>query len=280
MRDISAADITDAIERMAVKISYHLGKEELNALCEAGRREESPIGRAVLGEIVENARIAGEGVFPLCQDTGLMVVFVDWGQDAHLVGGDLQAAVDEGVRRAQKAAYLRTSVLADPIGRRNTGDNTPAIVHVLMVQGDRVRLVVAAKGGGSENMSRLAMLKPSDGADGVVHFAVETMRQASGNPCPPVIMGVGVGGNFEKVALLAKRALLRPLGEPNPQPEAAEIERRILAGVNNTGVGPAGLGGRVTALAVHVEMAACHIASLPVAVNIDCHAHRHAEETL
>jgi fumarate hydratase subunit alpha len=149
-----------------------------------------------------------------------------------------------------------------------------------MVQGDRVRLVVAAKGGGSENMSRLAMLKPSDGADGVVHFAVETMRQASGNPCPPVIMGVGVGGNFEKVALLAKRALLRPLGEPNPQPEAAEIERRILAGVNNTGVGPAGLGGRVTALAVHVEMAACHIASLPVAVNIDCHAHRHAEETL
>jgi fumarate hydratase subunit alpha len=233
-----------------------------------------------LDDILMNAQIASQEVFPICQDTGLAVIFIDWGQDAHLVGGALEEAVNNGVSHAQKVGYTRASTVADPFRRRNTGDNTPAILHVRMVQGDNVKISLAVKGGGSENMSRLAMLTPADGVDGLVQFAVETVREASANPCPPVIVGVGAGGNFELAAELAKRALMRPLGQPNADPELAAVERRILDAVNATGVGPSGVGGTVTALAVHLDVAPCHIASLPVAVNLDCHAHRHAEVVL
>jgi fumarate hydratase subunit alpha len=280
MREISAADVSAALERLASEAAYHLGAEELAALERAAKAEQSELGRGVLQELLRNAEVAAEGVYPLCQDTGLAVVFVDWGQDARLAGGSLQAAVDEGVRRAQKGAFLRASVLGDPLTRKNTGDNTPAILHVRLVPGEKVRIVFAAKGGGSENMSRLEMLKPSAGADGLVEFVVRAVREAGANPCPPVVVGVGAGGNFERVAELAKRALLRPLGRANPDPELAALEKRMLEAVNRTGVGPGGLGGTVTALAVHLETAPCHIASFPAAVNIDCHAHRHKEVEL
>ena len=280
MRELSAAEVSAAVERLASEAAYRLGDEELSALRQAAASERSESGRGLLQELLKNAEIAAEGEYPLCQDTGLAVVFVDWGQDAHLVGGSLQTAVDEGVRRAQKAAFLRASVLGNPLTRKNTGDNTPAIVHLRMVPGERVRIVLAAKGGGSENMSRLEMLKPSAGADGLVEFVVRAVSEAGANPCPPVVVGVGAGGNFERVAELAKRALLRPLGSPNPDPELAALEARMLEAANRTGVGPGGLGGTVTALAVHLETAPCHIASLPAAVNIDCHAHRHKEVEL
>lgn len=279
-REIRAEEITAAVEKMAAEAAYVLGKEELEALRKARKDEESQLGRAALDDLLKNAEIAEKGEFPICQDTGLAVVFIDWGQDAHLLGGTLQEAVDEGVRRAQKAAYTRTSVMADPFERVNTGDNTPAIMHVRMVEGDGVRIQYDAKGGGSENMSRLAMLKPADGVEGLVSFAVTAVKEASANPCPPVVVGLAAGGNFERVAEMAKRALLRPLGEPNPRPELAGIEARILREINRTGVGPSGLGGTVTALAVHLVVAPCHLASLPVAINIDCHAHRHREVVL
>ncbi len=279
-REVHAGEITAAVEKMAAEAPYVLGKAELEALKRARDQEQSDLGRAALDDLLKNAEIAEKGEFPICQDTGLAVVFVDWGQDAHLVGGTLQGAVDEGVRRAQKAAYTRASVVADPFERANTGHNTPAIVHVRMVEGDKVRIQYDAKGGGSENMSRLAMLKPADGIDGLVSFAVTAVKEASANPCPPVVVGLAAGGNFERVAEMAKRALLRPLGEPNPRAELAEVEARMLREINRTGVGPSGLGGTVTALAVHLVVAPCHLASLPVAINIDCHAHRHREVIL
>jgi len=280
MREISAAEVSAAVEQLASEGAYHLGAEERAALKRAAGEEQSELGRGVLEELIENADVAVQGDYPICQDTGLAVVFVDWGQDAHLVGGSLQEAVDEGVRRAQKGAYLRASVLGNPLTRKNTDDNTPAIVHLRMVPGDRVRICLAAKGGGAENMSRLEMLKPSAGADGLVEFVVRAVREAGANPCPPLVLGVGVGGDFERVAELAKRALLRPLGHANQDPELAALEQRMLEAVNRTGVGPGGLGGTVTALAVHLEAAPCHIASFPAAVNIDCHAHRHGEVEL
>jgi fumarate hydratase subunit alpha len=280
VREIEASEVAAAIEEMAAQSIYHLGKEEFNALRRARDRESSEMGRAALDDIIANAEIADKGEFPICQDTGLAVVFIDWGQDAHLVGGTLEGAVNEGVRRAQRGAYMRASVVGDPFERSNTGDNTPAIVHLRMVEGDSVRIQYAAKGGGAENMSRLAMLKPADGAEGLVEFVVGAVREASANPCPPVVVGVAVGGDFEQAAVTAKRTLLRPLGEANPDAALAELERRILEGINATGVGPSGLGGEVTALAVHLEAAPCHLASMPVAVNIDCHAHRHREVVL
>lgn len=280
MREITAEQVSAAVEKLAAEIAYHLGAAELAALERAAREEESELGRAALADLLKNAGIAARGEYPLCQDTGLAVLFVDWGQDAHLVGGSLQAAADEGVRRAQKNAFLRATVVADPFERKNTGDSTPAIVHVRLVPGDRVRIVFAAKGGGSENMSRVAMLRPGDGLEGLVAFAVRAVREAAANPCPPVVVGLAAGGNFERVAELAKRALLRPLGRPHPEPRYAAIEKRVLDEVNRTGIGPAGLGGKVTALAVHLEVAPCHIASLPAAININCHAHRHGEVEL
>jgi fumarate hydratase subunit alpha len=229
----------------------------------------------VLRQILENSDIARTERIPICQDTGLTVLFVDMGQDVRIVGGDFEAAVNEGVKKGYTDGYLRKSVLADPIRGGNTGDNTPAVIHLRIVPGDKLKMYVVPKGGGSENMSRIAMMKPADGIEGVKRFVTESVRTASGNPCPPVVVGVGIGGSFERCAQLAKKALLRPIGSVHEDPFYADLERDLLALVNDTGVGPMGLGGRVTALAVHVEAAPRHIASFPVSVNMNCHAARH-----
>ncbi|MBC7224748.1 MAG: fumarate hydratase [Anaerolineae bacterium] len=281
MREVQASLITDAVARLCVEANYHLGADVVAALKRALEQEESPVGRDVLQLLLENARLAAEEVAPLCQDCGAAVVFVELGQDVHVVGGDLHAAIEEGVRRGYQEGYLRKSMVRQPFSARvNTGDNTPPIVYVDVVPGDRVRLTVAPKGGGSENMSALGMLKPADGRQGVVDFVVRTVDRAGANPCPPIVVGVGIGGTAERAMLLAKRSLLRELGQPHPDPEVADLEREILARVNDLGIGPQGLGGRTTALAVHVEVMPCHIASLPVGVNIQCHSARHKEVVL
>lgn len=281
MREIRASEVADAIARLSVEANYRLGEDVVRALEQALEQEESPVGREVLEILLENARIAAEGVAPLCQDCGVAVVFVELGQDVHIVGGDLHAAIEEGVRRGYQEGYLRKSMVRRPFSARvNTGDNTPPVVYVDVVPGDRLRLTVAPKGAGSENMSALAMLKPADGRQGVVDFVVRTVDRAGANPCPPIVVGVGVGGTAERAMLLAKRALLRELGKPHPDPEVADLEREILARVNDLGIGPQGLGGRTTALAVHVEAMPCHMGSLPVGVNIQCHSARHKEAVL
>jgi len=280
MRTLETAEIAKAVREMALEAAYFLGEEERMALRRSLETEESPAGREVLRAIVENFEVAEREQRPLCQDTGLAVVFLEIGPAGHLAGEPRAAAVDRGVSEAYAEGYLRKSVLGDPVLRVNTKTNTPAVLHTTIVPGEKVRIIFDAKGGGCENTSRLMMLRPADGARGVIDFAVETVRKGSGNPCPPVIVGVGIGGNFEVCTYLAKRALIRSLGEPNPEKHLAEIEREIFEKSNATGVGPMGLGGRVTVLAVHVEAAPCHIASLPVAVNIDCHSHRHRERVL
>jgi fumarate hydratase subunit alpha len=246
------------------------------ALRQAAEQERSPFGRESLRQLVENVQAAGELNLPLCQDTGMAVVFIDVGQDAHITGGPLPAAVDRGVRRAYRDGYFRASVLS-PLERVNTRDNTPAVLHTRIVPGDRIHLTIAPKGFGSENMSRLEMLTPSAGIDGIKEFVVDTVRRAGGNPCPPVVVGVGIGGTFERCAGIAKRALLRKLGEPSPDSAVAKLEAELLERINGLGIGPMGLGGVVTALAVHVETHPTHIAGLPVAVNMQCHCARHAE---
>ncbi len=281
MREIRALDVTAMVARLCQEANVELGDDVLAALKQARANEPSPTGRAVLDQILENAHIARRERMPLCQDTGLAVVFAELGQDVHVVGGDLRVAIVEGVRLGYEQGYLRKSVVDRPFSARlNTRDNTPPVVHFDVVPGDRLRLVVAPKGGGSENMSFLRMLVPADGRQGIVDFVVECVDRAGANPCPPVIVGVGVGGTVEQTMLLAKRSLLRPLDQPNPDPETAELEAEILARVNDLGIGPAGLGGRCTALAVHVETFPCHIASLPVAVNMQCHSARHKEAVL
>lgn len=279
MREIDVKDITAAVKEAAIAANYELGEDMLHALAQGQAQEESPTGREVFRLLLENARIAKESRIPICQDCGLAVVFVDLGQEVHLVGGDLNAAIEEGVRQGYQEGYLRKS-LCHPFTRQNTGDNTPAVIYTTIVPGDRVKLMVVPKGGGSENMSRVHMLRPAAGLAGVKEKVVETVLEAGPNPCPPIIVGVGIGGTFEQAALLAKKALLREVGSPNPDPELAALEQEFLTAVNNTGIGPAGLGGRLTALAVHINMMPCHIASLPVAVNIQCHASRHKEVIL
>jgi fumarate hydratase subunit alpha len=240
--------------------------------------EKTPLGKHFLSQCLENARLARAENIPICQDTGAAVFFVETGDRVVIEGGALSGAINQGVADGYKTAYLRKSMVADPLfARKNTGDNTPAIIHIDTVPGDTLKIILAPKGGGSENMSAIAMLKPSDGVEGLVRLAVDTVVKAGGNPCPPVIVGVGAGGNFERCAILAKKALLRKVGEPSPHAEYAALERRILDEINASGVGPQGLGGSVTALAVHIEFQACHIASLPVAVNLNCHAARHKE---
>ncbi len=280
MRDLDVREITEALRRMAVEANTELGQDVLDAFARFGASEESPTGRDILEQLCENARIAREEKLPLCQDTGFAVVFVELGQDVHLVGGDLYAAVNEGVRRGYQEGYLRKSIVEDPLRRKNTGDNTPAVVHVKLVPGEHVRVTFAPKGGGSENMSGIAMLRPADGVEGVKRFVIDRVSQAGPNPCPPTVVGVGIGGTFEVAAYLSKLALLRPLGERNTDPYYAALEEELLRAVNDLGIGPAGLGGTTTSLDVHVEAHPCHIASLPVAVNIQCHSARHKEVEL
>ena len=280
LREIDVADITTAVAQLAQDANYNLGDDVYQSLHKAFMQETSPAGKNALAQIICNADIAKSEHVPMCQDTGFAVIFVEIGQDVHLVGGDLALAIHAGVRKGYSQGYLRNSIVADPLQRINTNDNTPAIIHIEIVPGNQLKLIMAPKGGGSENMSSVKMLKPADGAKGIVDFVVETARLAGSNPCPPIIIGVGIGGTFEKVAYLAKKALLRELGEPHPQPFYARIEQDILEQVNRLGIGPQGFGGRTTALAVHIETFPAHIATLPVAVNINCHAARHKERIL
>ncbi len=277
MRQIHINEIVERVKALSVEINTTLGEDIVDALKKAEEMEESSIGKEVLGHLLENIRIAREESLPICQDTGLAVIFVEMGQDVHIIGGNLRGAINEGVRQGYREGYLRKSVLDDPILRKNTGDNTPAIIHIDVVPGNSLKIRMAAKGGGSENSSAMRMMKPSDGVEGIKEFVLDTVNKAWANPCPPIIIGLGIGGNFETAPILAKKALFRHLGVHNPAPHLAELERELLIEVNKLGVGPEGFGGTVTALAVHIEAAPCHIASLPVAVNIDCHVSRHRE---
>jgi fumarate hydratase subunit alpha len=279
MREIPAEKITETISRLFIEANTFLGEDVLQAFDKAYEKEESPVAREVIEELRENARIARNEEMPICQDTGLAVVFVKLGQDVRVSDGDLNEAIHEGVRKGYEEGYLRKSA-SHPLSRKNTGDNTPAIIHLEIVPGDRIRLIAAPKGGGSENMSGLAMLTPAAGREGIIEYVVERVRQAGANPCPPIVVGVGIGGTFEKAAILAKEAIIRPIGTKNPDPEVAGIEEEILKRVNDLGIGPQGYGGRITALDVNVEIFPCHIASLPVAVNIQCHASRHKEAVI
>lgn len=280
MREIAWSNIVDAVKALCLEANYYLNSSLIRALKEARTHEESPAGRRILDHLLENAQIAASGENPLCQDTGVAVFFIELGQEVHVVGGPLEDAVNEGVRQAYREGYLRKSVVDDPLRRRNTGDNAPAVIWLQSVPGDRLRIDMAPKGAGSENMSAIAMLKPSQGEQGVIDFVVDWVNRAGGNPCPPIIVGVGLGGTFEKAAWLAKKALLRDVGERHQDPYYAELEMRLLERINALGIGPMGLGGRTTALDVHIEVFPCHIASLPVAVNIQCHSARHKSVVL
>lgn len=280
MRELDLQRVTDEVERMCIEGNYFIGKEVLDKIKEAYAKEESEVGKNILGQIIENDEIAANEQVPMCQDTGIVVVFLEIGTEVR-IPGDIYAAINEGVRRGYEKGYLRKSVVKDPLDRVNTKDNTPAVIHTTLVPGsDKVKIVVAPKGGGSENMSALRMLKPSDGIDGIKKLVVETIKNAGGNPCPPIIVGVGIGGNFEKSAILAKKAVLRDINDKSSSPINAKLEEELLELINKTGVGPLGLGGRTTALAVKVETYPCHIAALPVAININCHAARHKEVEL
>jgi fumarate hydratase subunit alpha len=279
MRQIEVAKVTQAVKEAAITANYEAGEDLLRALARGAAAEESESGREIFRQLLENARIAREERVPMCQDCGLAVVFAELGQDVHLVGGSFEMAIHEGVRQGYGEGYLRKS-LCHPLTRANTGDNTPAVIHTEIVAGDSLKLTVVPKGGGSENMSRVHMLKPAEGWAGVKEKVVATVREAGPNPCPPIIVGVGIGGTFERAALLSKKALIRELGLPHGDPELAKLEQELLLAVNDLGIGPQGLGGRITALAVQLLMQPCHIASLPVAVNIQCHASRHQEVIL
>lgn len=279
MRTIHSDAILAAVKKMVMGANYDLGDDVIHAFEKGLKQEASPVGRAVLNTLIENARIAHDEQVPICQDTGMAVFFVEMGQDLHIEGALLRDAIDEGVRQGYKDGYLRKSI-CDPFTRKNTGDNTPAVVILDVVPGDKLKITAAPKGGGSENMSRLTMLAPSAGKKGIVDFVVKRCEEAGSNPCPPVIVGVGIGGSAEKCMILAKQALLRHVGEPSSDPELAALEAEMLEKINALGMGPQGLGGTTYALAVHIEKHPCHIASLPLAVNICCHASRHKEVVL
>jgi fumarate hydratase subunit alpha len=281
MREIEASAITQAVAQLCQEANFVLGEDVIAALKRAQQTEESAQGREVLSQLLENARIAKQERLPLCQDCGTAVVFLEIGQESHIAGGDLYQAVEEGVRQGYDQGYLRKSIVSQPFSARiNTKDNTPPVIHTEIVPGDRLRIIVIPKGGGAENMSRLAMLKPADGRQGIIDLVVTTVEEAGANPCPPLVVGLGIGATAEKAMLLAKKALLRPVAQPNPDPEVAELEKEILERINDLGIGPLGFGGRTTALAVHVEVMPTHIASLPVAINLQCHSARHKEITL
>ena len=277
MRELNAAAITDAVARLCIQTNTCLPQDVKDTIRAAREAEPWPVAQNILDRIIENYSIGGE--VPICQDTGMACVFLEVGQDVH-INGDLTAAVNEGVRQGYGEGYLRKSVVGDPLERVNTGDNTPAMIYTELVPGERVTVTVAPKGFGSENMSRIAMLKPSDGVEGVKEFILETVKLAGPNPCPPIVVGVGVGGTFDKCALLAKRALLRDMGSHNGNPCYAQLEQELMEKINALGIGPQGFGGRTTALAVHIETLPTHIAGLPCAVNINCHVARHGTEVL
>lgn len=277
VRQIDCAKITEAVEKLCMEANYDLGEDVMQSFRKAKETETSPLGQEVLDLLIENAEVARSEKVPMCQDTGIAVLFVDIGQDLHVVGGTLTDALNEGVRRGYEKGYLRKSVVNDPFERVNTKDNTPAVIHYNIVPGDKLKIVIAPKGAGSENMSALKMCKPSDGLDGVIQFVLDTVNKAGGNPCPPIVVGVGIGGTMEKATILAKRGLLRDIGERNPDERLAKIELDILEKINKSGIGPAGFGGITTALDVHIETYPTHIAMMPVAVNINCHAARHKE---
>ncbi len=279
MRQIDVKTIIEAVKDAAISANYELDEDMLVAFAQGEKEEESPAGREIFRQLSENARIASQERIPLCQDCGLAVIFAEVGQDVHIAGGDFEAALQEGVRQGYGEGYLRKS-LCHPLTRKNTGDNTPAVIHTEIVPGDQLRLMVVPKGGGSENMSKLFMLKPAEGLAGIKEKVVATVAEAGPNVCPPMIVGVGIGGNFERSAVLAKKALIRKLSDTHPDPEVAALEQQLLTAINDLGIGPAGLGGRITALGVKINMQPCHIASLPVAVNIQCHSSRHLEVVL
>jgi fumarate hydratase subunit alpha len=279
IRDISAQEIIKVVRNLCIDANYSLGDDVLLAFKEALEKEDSGTAREVLKELIENAKIARTEKVPMCQDCGLAVVFTEIGQDVHITGDDLREAINQGVRQGYMEGYLRKSV-CHPFTRKNTGDNTPAIIHLQIVPGDKMKIILAPKGGGSENMSRVDMLTPAVGVEGVKDFVIKRVKESGSNPCPPTIVGIGVGGTFERSAILAKKTLLRNIGERNPDPELAKIEEEILARINRLGIGPMGYGGNTTSLDVFLEIEPCHIASLPVAVNIQCHAARHKETVI
>jgi fumarate hydratase subunit alpha len=281
MKEIEAQEITRVIAELCQQANFELGEDVLAALKQARQQEKSPLAKDALGKIIENAAIAKADRLPLCQDCGTAVVFLEVGQDVHIIGGDINEAVAEGVKRGYAQGYLRKSIVDKPFSsRENTGDNTPPVIHTRIVPGSHLRIAVMSKGAGAENMSRLVMLQPGAGSRGIINAVVETVRQAGGSPCPPLVIGLGIGGNTEEVMLLAKEALLRRVGEPNSEPEVARLEAEVLAAVNALGIGALGLGGVVTALAVHAGVMPTHIASLPLAINLQCHSARHREAVL
>lgn len=280
MREISAELITETVAKMCVRANCALNPDIRKALEHGLERETNPIAQSVLEDILKNADLAGEEAMPICQDTGMAVFFLRLGQDAHITGGALEDAVNQGVRLGYTRGYLRKSVVADPVRRGNTGDNTPAVIHLELVPGDRLEITFAPKGFGSENMSAVKMCKPSEGLEGIIEFVTDTVRHAGGNPCPPLVVGVGIGGTFEKCALLAKKALLRDVESRNADPYYADLEDTLLTKINQLDVGPQGFGGVTTALGVNVETFPTHIAGMPCAVNISCHVTRHLTETL
>jgi fumarate hydratase subunit alpha len=280
MREVSFEQIVSSVKALCINANYSLGKDVMDAFRTAYKTESSEVGKDVLNQLILNAEIAEKDRVPMCQDTGMAVFFIELGQDCRIVGGSLYDAINEGVRQGYHDGYLRASIVDDPLRRNNTGDNTPAIVHVELVIGDKCTIHMTAKGFGSENMSRLIMLSPSDGLQGVTDFIIETVELAGPNACPPMVIGVGLGGNFEKSGLLAKKSLLRPIGERNPRQDIADLELELIRQINALGIGPQGLGGRTTALDVHIEVFPTHIAGLPVAVNINCHASRHKTAVL
>lgn len=280
MREVNVSIITDNIKEMCIEANHFLTDDMKNVFEKAVKNEESALGKQVLGQLEENLKVAGEDMIPICQDTGMAVVFINVGQDVHLIGGDITDAINEGVRRGYVEGYLRKSVVKDPIYRENTKDNTPAVIHFNIVPGDKVDITVAPKGFGSENMSRVFMLKPADGIEGVKEAILTAVKDAGPNACPPMVVGVGIGGTFEKCAYLAKKALTRDLNEESPVEYVRNLEKEMLEKINKLGIGPGGLGGTQTALAINIETYPTHIAGLPVAVNICCHVNRHSHRVI
>ena len=280
MREINVSQITDVVERLCIDANTHLPGDVKNAICKCRATEDWDVAKGVLDKIIENYEIADANEVPICQDTGMACVFLEIGQDVHLVGGNLAEAVDEGVRRGYTNGYLRKSVVADPVLRGNTGDNTPAMLYTEIVPGDQIKITVGPKGFGSENMSQIRMFKPSAGLQGIKDFILEAVETAGPNPCPPMVIGVGIGGTFDKAALLAKKALMRPIDSSNPNPFYADLEKEMLEKVNELGIGPQGFGGKTTAIGLNIETLPTHIAGMPCAININCHVTRHKSEVI